>query len=183
MQNWTQCTRDKQNKTGSDKHKIKLVKCSFGLIHYFLMVILTQWGKILRGVPNHVKFLPFIKIKSHQQLQLSPSHQTSCSWSCSQFQPCAGLQSCPWCAPDSPLLVSFVLVEERSEWKKQVCFIHTHELRSGGSVIDWLTHTHSQSVRDRILAGSMACKSIKNVCGWYRWLIWGLSPLVWNYHK
>ncbi len=44
----------------------------------------------LQAIDGYFVFLPFPN-------KLSPSHQASCWWSCSPFQPCVGLQFCPWC--------------------------------------------------------------------------------------
>ncbi len=43
---------------------------------------------------------------SHQLL--SPSHQAAWRWSCSPFQPCVDLQSCPWHPLDSSLVLAVV---------------------------------------------------------------------------
>ncbi len=72
----------------------KITLCSSGLIphcsddHWNS----TMWDLAWSPSPR-LCFFPFAN-KSHQLL--SPSHQAAWRWSCSPFQPCVGLQSCPW---------------------------------------------------------------------------------------
>ncbi len=52
-----------------------------------LMIIETPRGENRgREIDSYFVFLPL----------LSPSYQAAWRWSCSPFQPCVGLQSCPW---------------------------------------------------------------------------------------
>ncbi len=63
-----------------------------------LMIIETPQGEILHGAPDQgwlTVILCFFCLRILVQL-LSPSHQAANWWSCSPFQPCVGLQSCPW---------------------------------------------------------------------------------------
>ncbi len=63
-----------------------------------LMIIDTPWGEILHGSPVQGRLkviLCFFHLWVITQL-LSPCHQAAWRWSCSPFQLCVGLQSCPW---------------------------------------------------------------------------------------
>ncbi len=63
-----------------------------------LMIIETPRGEILHGVPVRGR-LTVILFCFHLRI-IAPtvvsSHRAAWRWSCSPFQPCVGLQSCPW---------------------------------------------------------------------------------------
>ncbi len=77
-----------------------LTRSSRVVLGWFLTVLMiteTPRGGILHGAPDWGRLtviLCFFHLHSHQLL--SPSHQDAWRWSCSLFQPCVGLQSCPW---------------------------------------------------------------------------------------
>ncbi len=77
-----------------------LTRSSRVVLGWFLAVLMiteTPRGGILHGAPDRGRLtviLCFFHLHSHQLL--SPSHQDAWRWSCSLFQPCVGLQSCPW---------------------------------------------------------------------------------------
>ncbi len=75
-----------------------------------LMIIETRsdlaWSLSPREIDSYFVFLPFAN------KLLSPSHQAAWRWSCSPFQPCVGLQSCPL---DSSLVLAMVESLE-SDW-------------------------------------------------------------------
>ncbi len=63
-----------------------------------LMIIESPRGEILYEAPVRGRLkviLCFFHLRIIAQL-LSPCHQAAWRWSCSPFQPCVGLQSCPW---------------------------------------------------------------------------------------
>lgn len=106
--------------------------------HHHSMRQELAWSSTQRVTNGHFIFLP-------------SSHQASCWCFCCPFQPCAGLQSFPWC----PLIA--LVVVERLEWKKLILWtggLYTHyRLRLGVSVIECNLSAHSQSMGMSILAG------------------------------